>query len=190
MKRFIMVLLLGVATSACAQMGNLVSFTVSEADLERLILQQLETESLSVELAGMSAALDVQSLGIRIDPDEDGKVHLNTQSLVTAQAFGRSFPLKADIKVAGVPSYDATEHAIFLRQVQLDDAVIDAVIDAAGMQFNLNNVSTEIYQVLNRWLDENPVYRLDPEDSRYQLLRELGLNIEVQPGQLRLTPAQ
>lgn len=186
MKRFILVLLLGIATSACAQMSNLVSYTVSEADLERLILQQLEAESLSVQLAGMSADLDVESLGIRIDPDDDGKVHLNTQSLVTAQAFGRSFPIKADIKMAGVPSYDAAEHAIFLRQVHFDDAVIDA----AGMQFNLNNVSTEIYQVLNRWLDENPVYRLDPEDSRYQLLRELGLNIEVQPGQLRLTPAR
>lgn len=186
MMRILVLLLLGVATSACAQMGNLVSYNVSEADLERLIMQQLETESLSVAVSGMSAELDVQSLGIEIDPDGDGKVHLDTQSQVTAQAFGQSFPLQAAIKIAGVPSYSASEHAIFLRQVQLDDAVIDA----GGMQFNLNNLSSEIYDVLNRWLDDNPVYRLDPDDSRYQILRELGLNIEVQPGQLRLTPEQ
>jgi hypothetical protein len=186
MKRLILILLLGVVTSACAQMGNLISYTVSEADLEELIMQQLESESLAVEVSGMSAQLDVQRLGIRIDPDNDGKVHLDTQSVVTAQAFGRSFPLDAAIKVAGIPSYNASEHAIFLREVQLDDAVIDA----AGMQFNLNNVSNEIYDVLNEWLDENPVYRLDPEDSRFQIVRELGLNIEVQPGRLKLTPAQ
>ncbi|RUO26987.1 hypothetical protein CWE09_09930 [Aliidiomarina minuta] len=186
MKNLWLIVPLLIAVTACAQVGRLVNYTISEGDVQQLVEQQIQQREFSLNFAGVTSALDVETVGVTIDENGDGKVHLSTSSVLNTQAFGRTYPVKADIKIAGVPSYSSTEHAIFLRNVSLEDSVIDT----GAMRFSLNGISGEIYDFLNQWLDENPVYRFDPEDNRYRLLRDLGLDISVEPGRLRVTSSE
>lgn len=186
MKNVVLMLGLIIAISACAQVGRLVNYTISEADVQELVEQQIQQREFSLSFAGVTSALDVQSVSVSIDDNGDGKVHLSTDSVLNTNVFGRTYPIAAQIKLAGIPSYSSEHHAIFLRDVSLDDSVIDT----GAMRFNLNGISSEIYDFLNQWLDENPVYRFDPEDNRYRLLRDLGLNVSVEPGRLRITSGE
>lgn len=172
--------------TACAQIGQLVNYTISEGDLERLAMTEIEKHQFEVNAAGLSARLNVNDLGFAIDENGDGRVHLRTNSVINASVFGREYPVDVFLQVAGVPSYSAADHAIYVRRLSLEDSAINTDFG----QLNVSGISAEVYNLLDQWLEENPVYRFDQEDSRYQLLQQLGLNISVEPGQLRVTSAQ
>lgn len=185
LKRALILSLIFVGT-ACAQIGQLVNYTISENDLERLAMSEIDKHRFEMNVAGVSARLNVDDLGFAIDENGDGKVHLRTNSVVNASVFGREYPVKVFLQVAGVPSYSAADHAIYVRSLTLENTSIDTELG----QLNLSGISGQIYDLLHEWLDENPVYRFDQDDSRYQLLQQLGLEIGIEPGRLRITSAQ
>ncbi|MCC5878515.1 MAG: DUF1439 domain-containing protein [Idiomarina sp.] len=172
--------------TACAQIGQLVNYTIGENELERLAMSEIEKHRFEVNAAGVSARLNVDDLGFAIDEHGDGKVHVRTNSVINASFFGREYPVKVFLQVAGVPSYSAADHAIYVRRLSLESSSIDTDFG----QLNVSGISNEVYGLLHDWLEENPVYRFDQEDSRYQLLQQLGLNISVEPGQIRVSSAQ
>lgn len=172
--------------TACAQIGQLVNYTISESDLERLAMSEIDKHRFEVNAAGISARLNVEDLGFAIDEQGDGKVHMRTNSVINTSFFGREYPVKVSLQLAGVPSYSAADHAIYVRRLSLENSSIDTDFG----QLNVSGVSNEVYGLLHEWLEDNPVYRFDQQDSRYQLLQQLGLNISVEPGQLRVTSAQ
>lgn len=173
-------------TPACAQISQLVNYSISENDLEQLAMAQIDKHPFEVSMAGMSARLNVEDLGFAIDEHGDGKVHMQTNSVISASVLGREYPVKVFLQVAGIPSYSAADHAIYVRSLSLENSSIDTDFG----QLNVSGINAQVYRLLHEWLDENPVYRFDPEDSRYQLLQQLGLDMSVEPGRIRVSSAQ
>ncbi len=171
-----------ISAAACAQFGQLVNYTIGEDELERLMLAEVNKQDYRINVPGLSADLDINTLALDLDRNGDGKAHVQADTTVNASLFGRQYPVRVNLAVAGIPSYDATEHAIFVRNLTLEDSTVET-----GMgQLNVGGISDDIYQLLHDWLNENPVYRFDQSDSRYQLLQQFGLQVVVEPGQLRI----
>ncbi|RUO30907.1 hypothetical protein CWE12_06625 [Aliidiomarina sedimenti] len=185
MIRLITVVVAGCLMTACAQMGQLINYTISEDELEQLALNELQSTRYQVDFAGLSAALNVDALELDIGQDGDGKVRVRTQSTLNATVFGQQYPVAVDLSMAGAPSYSAEHHAIFIRDLVLEDSSVETGLGS----LRLNGLHTEIYRLLHDYLDEHPVYRFDQDDSRYQLLQRLGMDLVVEPGQLRIKSA-
>ncbi|MCH8537024.1 MAG: DUF1439 domain-containing protein, partial [Alkalimonas sp.] len=66
--------------------------------------------------------------------------------------------------------------------------LLDSSIDAAGYRGNLAPLSTEVLQLVNVWLQDQPVYRLDDSDPTQRLLMQMPLNMAVQQGRIRFSP--
>ena len=177
-----LVMLTLVLTTACAQMGQLINYTISEDELERLTISELAKHRFEVDVMGASARLTVDELGLTIGDDGDGLVHVRTQSSIVASVLGREYPVSVRLNVAGAPRYSAADHAIYVTGLTLQDSSIDSSFG----QLRVNGIHQELYTLIDNWLAENPIYRFDPEDSRYRLLQQLGLSISVEPGQLRI----
>ena len=169
-------------TTACAQMGQWINYTISADELERLTISELAKHRFEVDVMGASARLTVDELGLTIGDDGDGLVHVRTQSSIVASVLGREYPVSVRLNVAGAPRYSAADHAIYVTGLTLQDSSIDSSFG----QLRVNGIHQELYALIDDWLAENPIYRFDPEDSRYRLLQQLGLSISVEPGQLRI----
>lgn len=172
--------------TACAQLGQLVNYSIGEDELRSLALSQLQSNPPRVEVLGARATVDVNDLGVQIAPEGDGRVHLRLDSVVNASALGQSVPVKSSLMLSGIPRYSASDHAIYVERIRLDDSFIETGIG----NFNVSGISDQLYQYADNWLADNPVYRFDPEDSRYALLYRLGMDIVVEPGRLRLQSAE
>lgn len=182
----ILVAAAGLVLVGCAQVGQLVDYSVSEGELEQLILSEFTRQPPQVNFAGLSAALQMETLDIRIGADDaataSNQIDLATNTTVEASAFGRQFPVQVMLSISGQPRYSADDDAIYLDNVRLQQASVDSSVGA----FNVPALGDSVYSVLHRYLNEVPIYRFDANDSRYQLLQRLGLDLHVEPGRLRL----
>lgn len=172
--------------SACAQVGQWVNYTISAAELERLTLSELEKHRFEMNVMGATARLNIDELGLTLDEDGDGLMHMRTQSTLSARVLGVEYPVSIRLNIAGAPRYSAADHAIYIAGLTLQDSSIETGFG----QLRVNGLSQELYALVHDWLDNNPVYRFNPEDSRYRLLQQLGLDISVEPGQIRVQGAE
>lgn len=172
--------------SACAQVGQWVNYTISATELERLTLNELGKQRLELNVMGATARLNVDELGMTLDEDGDGRIHMRTQSTLAARVLGVEYPVSIRLNIAGAPRYSAADHAIYIAGLTLQDSSIETGFG----QLRVNGLSQELYALVHDWLDNNPVYRFNPEDSRYRLLQQLGLDISVEPGQIRVQGAE
>ncbi|MDP4530144.1 DUF1439 domain-containing protein [Alkalimonas delamerensis] len=184
MRRFIVMLFVVLGLTACAQVSELTSYSVSEQQLQQLMLRQLDQLQQQVRLAGMPVALAVEDMQVQIGPDNSDTVRLGTTASAVFSAFGLHYPASLALQIEASPYYDGEQKAVFLRNLRL----LDSTVDAAGYRGNLAPLSTEVLQLVNAWLQEQPVYRLDENDATQRLLMQMPLNMAVQQGRIRFSP--
>ncbi|HSG50756.1 MAG TPA: DUF1439 domain-containing protein, partial [Rheinheimera sp.] len=85
-----------------------------------------------------------------------------------------------------VPYYDGAAKAIYLRSVKL----LSSSIEAAGYRGNLAPVTNEMLQLINGYLANNPVYKLDMNNPTVKLLSAVPLNMSVLDGRLSFSPVK
>lgn len=170
--------------TACSQLQQLSAYHVTEADVEQLLRQQLPELTRQANVAGIPLKLQVETMQVEIGPDNSDIVRLNTAASAALSLFGLSYPATMQLQVEGVPYYDAAQQAIFLRSVKL----LDSNIEAAGYRGNLAPVSNELLQLVNGYLANNPVYKLDSTNPTVKLLSAVPLNMAVQNGRISFTP--
>lgn len=179
------VLLSVLVLASCAQLGSIASYSVSESDLEQMLAQQIPKLSHQATAAGIPLRLQVDKMKVAIGPDNSDLVRLDTSASAVLSLFGLSYPAEMNLQVEGAPYYDAEKQAVFLRSVNL----ISSNIDAAGYRGNLKPVNSELLQLINGFLADNPVYRLDTTNPTMKLLSQVPLNMAVQNGSLRFSPS-
>ncbi|MCC5853229.1 MAG: DUF1439 domain-containing protein [Alkalimonas sp.] len=184
MRRFIVMLFVVLGLTSCAQVSDLTSYSVSEQQLQQLMLRQLDQLQQQVRLAGMPVALAVEDMQVQIGPDNSDTVRLGTTASAVFSAFGLHYPASLALQIEATPYYDGEQKAVFLRNLRL----LDSTVDAAGYRGNLAPLSTEVLQLVNAWLQEQPVYRLDENDATQRLLMQMPLNMAVQQGRIRFSP--
>ncbi|MGI5309947.1 DUF1439 domain-containing protein [Rheinheimera sp. WS51] len=171
--------------ASCAQLGSMASYSVSEADLEQMLAQQVPKLSHQATAAGIPLTLQVDNMKVDIGPDNSDLVRLDTSASAVLSLFGLSYPATMSLLIEAAPYYDAKQQAVFLRSVNL----LSSSIDAAGYRGNLKPVNNELLSLINSFLADNPVYRLDTSNPSMKLLSQVPLNMAVQSGSLRFSPS-
>lgn len=182
--RKIMLLFIIMLVAACSQLQQMSAYHVSEADLEQLLRQQVPKLTRQANVAGIPLNMQVESMQVDIGPDNSDVVRLNTSASAALSLFGLSYPATLQLQVEGVPYYDAAQQAIYLRSVKL----LDSNIEASGYRGNLAPVSNELLQLVNGYLANNPVYKLDTTNPTIKLLTAVPLNMAVQKGRISFMP--
>ena len=172
--------------TACSQLQQLSAYHVTEADVEQLLRQQVPKLTRQGNVAGIPLKMQVESMQVDIGPDNSELVRLNTTASAALSLFGLSYPASLQLQVEGVPYYDGSEKAVYLRSVKL----LDSTIEASGYRGNLAPVSNELLKLVNSFLAANPVYRLDTANPTVKLLTAVPLNMAVQSGRISFTPGK
>jgi hypothetical protein len=179
----IIVLACLVVLAACSQLQQLSAYNVTEADLEQLLRQQLPQLTRQGDVAGIPLKMAVETMQVQIGPDNSEVVRLDTTASAALSLFGLSYPANMQLQVEGVPYYDGSEKAVYLRSVKL----LSSNIEAAGYRGNLTPVTNELLQLINAYLANNPVYKLDMSNPTVKLLTAVPLNMAVHNGRLSFT---
>lgn len=172
--------------ASCSQLQHMSAYSVSEADLEQLLRQQLPKLTRQANVAGIPLKMQVEQIQVDIGPNNSDVVRLNTAASAALSLFGLSYPASMQLQVQGVPYYDAAQQAIFLRSVKL----INSSIEASGYRGNLAPVSNELLQLLNAYLANNPVYKLDTTNPTLKILTAVPLHMSVQDGRISFMPGK
>lgn len=172
--------------TSCSQLQQMSAYNVSEADLEQLLRGQVFKLTQQATVAGIPLKMQVDNMQVEIGPDNSDRVRLNTSASAALSLFGLSYPANLQLQLEGVPYYDGTEKAVYLRSVKL----LDSNIEASGYRGNLAPVSNELFKLVNSFLATNPVYRLDTTNPTVKLLTAVPLNMAVQNGRISFTPGK
>ncbi|WP_026294495.1 DUF1439 domain-containing protein [Salinimonas chungwhensis] len=182
--RFIVAGLLAFLLSGCATLSQLSSYTVSDAELEKVLNEQVSKLQKKSSLAGIPLVLNVDEMTVAVGPDGKDVVRLGTKATASVSAFGFSYPAKISLQLQGTPYYDSEKKAIFVRSLSL----LDSTINAGGYKGNLAPISSEFMQLINSYLSTNPVYELDTTNKAINFLSTVPLQLMVEQGRLVLQP--
>src|SRR5690606_9493074 len=172
--------------TACSQLQQLSAYHVTEADVEQLLRQQVPKLTRQGNVAGIPLKMQVESMQVDIGPDNSDVVRVNAAASAALSLFGLSYPATMQLQVEGVPYYDGVEKAIYLRSVKL----LDSSIEASGYRGSLKPVTNELLQLVNGYLANNPVYRLDTANPTVKLLTSVPVNMAVQQGRISFMPGK
>lgn len=169
----------------CSSTNQLALYKLSQSELNQQLNAQLLQRLTPITLAGVPLQFRAITLQSEIAPAGRQVVQLQLATDMMAKVSVLQLPIAAVIAVEAEPYFDQKRQAVYLRQFKL----LDANIAAAGYAGKLKPLSAELQLWLQNWLAEQPVYRLNPERVEHQLLLKMPLKIQLQPGQMLLTPA-
>lgn len=174
-----------IVLSACSSTSGISVYSLNNNELESVI--QRAIPDLSQELKVMQIPVDfkVDNIKVEIGPDQRQVVALYVESTASISAFIINYPIKLNVSLEGSPKFDSDKDAIYLTEVKL----INASVDAAGYKGNIKALNREVVDLLNDYLKDNPVYTLDKNDPTQSLLAKIPLNLSIQEGSLKLTPS-
>ena len=181
----VLLVLLSILINGCAATNGLSIYSLSNADLEAVITEELPNLQQNITMLGVPIEFGMDELDVNIGPDQREVISLGMSGEARISAFVISYPIKLNFKVEGSPYYDSDKKAVFVQDVRL----IDASIDAGAYKGNLRPLNAQVMQILNDFLAKNPVYKLDTSNPTQRLLSTIPLNLEIQEGRLSLVPA-
>lgn len=186
MMKKIVLLAVVLLLSACSQIKQLSSYNVTEAELEQMLRRQVPELTRRATVAGIPLSMQVEQMLVDIGPNNSDVVRLDTTASAALSLFGLSYPASMQLKIEAVPYYDGAAKAIYLRSVKL----LSSSIEAAGYRGNLAPVTNEMLQLINGYLANNPVYKLDMNNPTVKLLSAVPLNMAVLDGRLSFSPVK
>lgn len=174
MMRVLTLLLVTLGLGGCAA-----SYTVTESELEGYLNDALRKEQKAELSPGLSARMTLSDIEVTIGEEPD-RVAIRTRSSVKVNT--PLIPLRAELAFTfnATPWYDRNDHSLYLRDVSLSD------VSASPKELEqaLIPLSREAMQVVQLFLENQPVYQLDQQGWQEDLLRQFGRELKVQPGQL------
>lgn len=171
--------------SACSSTQGLSVYSFTNSEVASVLNQQLPKLSQKIKLIGLPVELHVNQLSVNIGPDNRDVVALGVDAGAKINALAFKYPVRLKLQIEGTPFYDSEKKAVFLRNVQL----LDSSINAGGFRGDLGLLNREAMDVINAFLEVNPVYTLNMKDPKIALLSTLPLNIKVVEGTIRLIPS-
>jgi hypothetical protein len=159
-------------------------YSFDDADIEALLRSELPQLSQRLSIMGLPVELEVGTVKVDIGPDNRDVVRVELGSTASIKALMLSYPVGLNLRVEGSPYYDADKQAIYLRNVDL----LDSNVDAGGFRGNLNMLDKEVMVLVNGFLNQNPIYKLDPNDTKVRLMTKLGLDMKIEEGKIRIVP--
>ncbi|MBY5992082.1 DUF1439 domain-containing protein [Ferrimonas balearica] len=159
--------------------GCATSYTVTESELEGYLNDALRKER-SAELSpGLSATMTLSDIAVTIG-DQPDRVAIQTRSSVKIDT--PLIPLRAQLAFtfSAKPWYDRSDHSLYLQEVELSGVKASP----EELEQMLIPLSREAMQFVRLYLENQPVYQLDQQGWREDLLRQFGEELKVRPGKL------
>ncbi|MCH8500663.1 MAG: DUF1439 domain-containing protein [Aliidiomarina sp.] len=172
--------------SGCAQVQQLASYRVTEADLEQILMRQADELAGRVSIMGVRVPLKVESLQAKIGPDGSDLVELSGAFKLEISLLGFEYPVALQMTVSGAPQYNSQEKAIFVRRLN----IINSSVDAGGYRGSLDSLDQQVLALIDDFLAEQPVYRLNPDEPIQRALMQIPVNMAVEEGVIRLSPGR
>lgn len=183
MKKWIVVMLMGILVAGCAQLGQIASYRVSQAQLEQLLRDQIDEMNPQISFMGLSAPLEVKQLNLEVGPDETDLVRLHSAFTLTISGLGMSYPIGIEMSVEGSPYYNHEQHAVYVRNLD----ILNASIDAGGYRGSVGFLNREVKEILDELMAETPVYRLSEDNPRHRMLMRVPISMQVESGGIRFS---
>lgn len=180
----ILIIIAALFLSACSSTQGLSLYSFTNTEVESVLNKQLPKLSREVRLLGMPVQFDVNDLSVNIGPDNRDVVALGVDSSAELKVFTFKYPVSLKLQIEGSPFYDSEKKAVFLRNIKL----LDSSIDAGGFSGDLGVLNNEAMDVINTFLETNPVYELNLNDPKIALLSKLPLDMKVVEGAIQLIP--
>ncbi|WP_194757407.1 DUF1439 domain-containing protein [Aliidiomarina indica] len=186
MKKYVLLLCLTLFLFGCAQLSQIASYRVEQGQLEQILWDRINAMDTRVTILGMSAPLEVEKLSLEIGPEDTNLVRVHTAFTLQISGLGMSYPIAVEMSVEGAPIYRHDQHAVFVRNLD----ILNASIDAGGYRGSLGFLNREVKQILDEIMAEQPVYRLDADNPRHRMLMRFPISMEVESGGLRFRAQQ
>ena len=180
----LLVVLVCIIIAGCSTLASLTSYSVTSADLQRELDKQVTSLQEQASVVGIPILLEVNDMQVNVGPDNRQTIQLIADATATLSVLGLTYPAKVKLDVEGMPYYDSTKKAVFIRSLVLNDTTVDAM----GYRGNLAPVSSKVMGLLNQFLMDQPVYEVKNVPSGYAWLADMPLSMTVESGKIVFRP--
>lgn len=180
----LLVVLVCIIIAGCSTLASLTSYSVTSADLQRELDKQVTSLQEQASIVGIPILLEVNDMQVNVGPDNRQTIQLIADATATLSVLGLTYPAKVKLDVEGMPYYDSTKKAVFIRSLVLNDTTVDAM----GYRGNLAPVSSKVMGLLNQFLMDQPVYEVKNVPSGYAWLTNMPLSMTVESGKIVFRP--
>ena len=180
----LLVVLVCIIIAGCSTLASLASYSVTSADLQRELDKQVTSLQEQASIVGIPILLEVNDMQVNVGPDNRQTIQLIADATATLSVLGLTYPAKVKLDVEGMPYYDSTKKAVFIRSLVLNDTTVDAM----GYRGNLAPVSSKVMGLLNQFLMDQPVYEVKNVPSGYAWLTNMPLSMTVESGKIVFRP--
>ncbi|MEQ5808706.1 DUF1439 domain-containing protein [Alteromonas sp. NFXS44] len=180
----LLVVLVCIIIAGCSTLASLASYSVTSADLQRELDKQVTSLQEQASVVGLPILLEVNDMQVNVGPDNRQTIQLIADATATLSVPGLTYPAKVKLDVEGMPYYDSSKKAVFIRSLVLNDTTVDAM----GYRGNLAPVSSKVMGLLNQFLMDQPVYEVKNVPSGYAWLTNMPLSMTVESGKIVFRP--
>lgn len=180
----LLVVLVCIIIAGCSTLASLASYSVTSADLQRELDKQVTSLQEQASIVGIPILLEVNDMQVNVGPDNRQTIQLIADATATLSVLGLTYPAKVKLDVEGMPYYDSSKKAVFIRSLVLNDTTVDAM----GYRGNLAPVSSKVMGLLNQFLMDQPVYEVKNVPSGYAWLTNMPLSMTVESGKIVFRP--
>ena len=170
--------------SACSTLNSVALYQVSEAKLNSQVAGQLPQLSRNEQIMGLPVTLSVKQATFKIGPEGRDVLNVTVKAQAAVSVFGLSYPVTLNTALEASPEYRSQDHSVYLNSLQ----ILNSSISAPGYKGNLKPIDQRFQSLLNDFLANNPVYRLNEANPTERLLMAVPLNLRIKSGAIELTP--
>ncbi|TKB49120.1 DUF1439 domain-containing protein [Ferrimonas aestuarii] len=166
--------------AALTLQGCATSYTLSESEVEDYLDDKLSITEQQSPIQFLETELNLNQIKVRIGRGND-KVQVSTYSELVIRT--PLLPLRATLTatIAATPWYRPEDKGIYLRDLEI--VSIDSSPKELGVP--LEQLGKQSLSALQLFLSSQPVYTLDQNDWKQDILAKLGREITVEPGKIR-----
>jgi len=171
-------LLLAGLIAGCSQIAQ---YTISEQEINQALAKHNNYEK-QIGVAGLADAhIVLNDLNAQIGREEPNKVTLTGNAKVNISSLFGPQQATMKLKMKALPSFNAAEGAIYLRDLEL----VDVEVQPEKMQGVLKALTPYLNESLKSYFNQKPAYVLSTDRSKAEsMAKRFAKGLEVKPGEL------
>ena len=162
-------------------LGGCVSqYSITEQEMEQYLSKEIHFEvKQGNQLVGIDVRINDISVKLGQKPDT-----MSVSASTKVSINNPIFPLNAKLTTTfeAKPWYDSATHSIYLRQLEL----VRVESTPKDIERAMSSATPQVMGYLRQFLENQPVYVLDTQDSNQALMAKMAESLQVAPGKLVL----
>ncbi|BCV56328.1 hypothetical protein TUM17384_02730 [Shewanella algae] len=162
-------------------LGGCVSqYSISEGRLESYLNKELQLDMQDTQ-GPLATEIQLNRVTVKLGHKPDTMAVKATSELILRTPL---FPLRASLttEFEAKPWYDNQTHGVYLRGLELTSVESNP----KDIQRALKGIAPQLMGFIRNFLESQPVYVLDTQDSNQARLADMTKSLQVKPGKLVL----